>query len=36
MYIKLMETYDPRRHNLKTIRRWISAAAPLGVEDLKA
>jgi long-chain acyl-CoA synthetase len=36
MYIKLMETYDPKRHNLKTVRRWISAAAPLSVETLKA
>jgi long-chain acyl-CoA synthetase len=36
MYIKFLETYDPQRHNLGSIRRWISAAAPLSMETLKA
>ena len=36
MLIKLLETYDPERHNLSSIRRWISAAAPLSRETLKA
>lgn len=36
MFIKLLETYDPRKHNLKSIRRWVSAAAPLSVETIKA
>jgi len=36
MLIKLLETYDPKRHDLSSIHRWISAAAPLSVETLKA
>jgi acyl-CoA synthetase (AMP-forming)/AMP-acid ligase II len=36
MYIKFLETYDPQRYNLGSIRRWISAAAPLSMETLKA
>jgi len=36
MLIKLLEVYDSQKHDLKSIRRWISAAAPLSVETLKA
>ena len=36
MLIKFLESYNPKKHNLKSIRRWISAAAPLSVETLKA
>lgn len=36
MLIKLLETYNPRKHDLKSVRRWISAAAPLSLETLKA
>lgn len=36
MLIKFLETYNPKKHNLTSIRRWISAAAPLSLETLKA
>jgi long-chain acyl-CoA synthetase len=36
MLVKLLEQYDPQKHNLSSIRRWISAAAPLSPETLKA
>ncbi len=36
MLIKFLEIYNPQKHNLSSIRRWISAAAPLSVETLKA
>jgi long-chain acyl-CoA synthetase len=35
MYIKLLEAYDPPKHQLGSIRRWICAAAPLSVETLQ-
>jgi long-chain acyl-CoA synthetase len=34
MYIKLLEAYDPLKHRLGSIRRWICAAAPLSIETL--
>ena len=36
MLIKLLETYNPEKHKLTSVRRWISAAAPLSLETLKA
>jgi long-chain acyl-CoA synthetase len=36
MLIKFLEVYNPEKHNLSSIRRWISAAAPLSLETLKA
>jgi long-chain acyl-CoA synthetase len=36
MYIKLLEAYDPLKHQLGSIRRWICAAAPLSLETLQA
>ncbi|MBN1383080.1 MAG: AMP-binding protein [Deltaproteobacteria bacterium] len=35
MYIMLLQMYDPAIHKLSSIRRWISAAAPLSVETLR-
>lgn len=35
MYIMLLQHYDPAVHELGSIRRWISAAAPLSVETLR-
>ena len=36
MLIKLLETYNPKVHTLQSVRRWISAAAPLSLDTLKA
>lgn len=36
MLIKLLETYNPLKHDLKSVRRWISAAAPLSLDTLRA
>jgi long-chain acyl-CoA synthetase len=34
MYIKMLECFDPAVHRTDSVRRWISAAAPLSVETL--
>ena len=35
MYIMLLQHYDTAVHDLGSIRRWISAAAPLSLETLR-
>lgn len=35
MYIRLMETYDPKKHNVDSIRRLACAAAPLSTETIR-
>ena len=35
MYIKLVDAFDPMKHQLGSIRRWICAAAPLSLETLQ-
>jgi len=36
MYIKLLENFDPTVHRTDSVRRWISAAAPLSIETLRS
>jgi long-chain acyl-CoA synthetase len=36
MYIKLLENFDPTAHRTDSVRRWISAAAPLSIETLRS
>ncbi len=35
MYIRLMETYDPKIHSIESIRRLACAAAPLSTETIR-
>jgi long-chain acyl-CoA synthetase len=34
MYIKMLECFDPAVHSTGSVKRWISAAAPLSIETL--